>query len=1350
MESSNIVQIKSLVQFTRGTSSVWAALTTPIPAGVVVFSIDDGVFKLGDGATAYANLPTLFTFSQLVSAQGGAEALFDQPDPNTAGNLVVISSEANGKIMYSTSDTSLADLLTMVTNLETENASQDVAIANLLSASLSIDSTIATGTDGDLVVIKNGRYVDSGITVAQLRSQVASGVTFVPGSHVLEPVFYTTADLKIVADKMNLTDNNTYYVDVVGCNNSVETPTFGLTCSNPNVIINHISGQIFSITLNNICGNAAVESTLILVGSVDDGTGNATVRKAFVAIVYRDNIIEVVYGGASDLQTGNNVFYGITTDRNNDIIAVGSGSYSGVSSAVGLIAKFDNNLNLIAQQIYGDGSGASFNAVAVDSANNIICVGYDKGNTSSGLIVKFDTNLQILIEKEVDPIMTQAAFVAVAIDTLGSIFCICNGNANGTITKFDLSLNVLGQTVYNVSGVNGGRFFDLAVDHNNNVIAVGDVYSSSTDNNALVVKFDNSLNAITQISYGGSANDRFLSVIVDSGNNIICAGYTFSESVIGGNPTYNDALIVKFDPSLNVLSHKIYGGSYNDVFTGVGIGKNGNVYASGYTFSAGTGFPVYSDTIFVKFDPSLSIIIEKNYGAINSSDSFQGIVVDGNGHIICGGNTNSGFGIPSFLMMKLGNQITSGIFVGTVLPALVLYDSSLTSIPSTLATSSLFSLILTNGISVGMVAAVMPTAVAVSKVDRDILQSTSASSLSIVSLGVYTDAGCTAPAAILYNSTTYYCKIIPSGGGGSQTTDTYTLTSNNAGAVVTAVGNGIFSLAVGIVASAGTLSLSASAYFSGVTTYSNMTIPLNGVPPMVISSVGFFSDLGCTQTATVFDSARTYYAKIIASQIGNDPNNFTYTLSSNNNYATTVSDNGGIFSIIIGNLAVATPLTVTATAAYEGVSGQGTGSIMMTGVLPMQISTINLCSDSGCTNPVTLFNNNTTYYASVVPIGGGGSQTTDTYTLTSNNGNAVVTPVGNGIFKVMIGVASAGTLTLTGAASFGVNTTPPTTKTIALSGQSQISVNNVGIYSDAGCTNGVTILNNNTTYYAKVVPGGSGGSQTTDSYSLISNNVNVTTSAVGNGVFQLNVGTPGTGTFTLTATVAYGGNISTAATQNVTLSGQAQISISSIDVYYDSGCIIPVTTRHPNTTYFVKVVSGGGGGSQAGDSYSLTSNSSDVSVASNRGNGVFQVNVGTPSTGTFTLTATVAYGGNTSIPTILNITLDGHDPITITGLVQTDATTIKASYTGGNGSIAWSVTGLVPENLGYCSIRSVINLNNGTFSWVEYDNTGGDMFDRSGTYSLPVTVTAVSNGQSSSKSINVTIYYNIWYTGNPG
>ena len=94
---------------------------------------------------------------------------------------------------------------------------------------------------------------------------------------------------------------------------------------------------------------------------------------------------------------------------------------------------------------------------------------------------------------------------------------------------------------------------------------------------------------------GGSGIDYFISVILDSSDNIIVAGYTDSQGAGG-----YDALLAKYDSSGTLLWQKILGGSGTDIFVSVILDSSDNIIAAGYTASQGAGS---NDGLLVKLPP---------------------------------------------------------------------------------------------------------------------------------------------------------------------------------------------------------------------------------------------------------------------------------------------------------------------------------------------------------------------------------------------------------------------------------------------------------------------------------------------------------------------------------------------------------------------------------------------------------------------------------------------------------------------------------------------------------------------------------------------------------------------------
>ena len=470
-------------------------------------------------------------------------------------------------------------------------------------------------------------------------------------------------------------------------------------------------------------------------------------------------------------------------------------------------------------------------------------------------------------------------------------------------------------------------------------------------------------------------------------------------------------------------------------------------------------------------------------------------------------------------------------------------------------------------------------------------------------------------------------------------------------------------------------------------------------------------------------------------------------MSSNNGGVVTAAVGNGVFSLTVGTPTAGT-LTLTGTATYGGNSATTTRTSTLSGQAQISVGSIGLYSNSGCTLPVTVLNNNLTYYAQVVPAGGGGSQSTDTYTLSSNNSSVVVAAVGNGVFSLAVATPTAGTLTLTATDTFGGNTSGNATQTATLSGVAQITAG-MNLYADSGCTTIVAVLNNSTIYYAKIVPTGGGGSQSTDTYTLSSNNAGVVvTSNLGNGVFKITVGTPSAGTVQLTGTASYGGNTSSPTNPIWTVTGQAQITVASVKIYTTSACTTQVTTLYDDITYYAQVVPAGGGGTQNGDTYTLSSNNGSVSVSATLGSGVFPINVGQPAAGTLTLTATASYGGNTSVSNTGTATLAGPEGISVgyscvfsdSGCTQGVGSfnnntyyyvKFTASETGWPGGYTWGCS----SNNGQVAIT--YNYGNGIFQIYVYTVPYGGA-------TLTLTGSASANGQTGYS------YPGIWCNGIPG
>ena len=635
-----LTRIDTIVQFTQGTAS-WNNVNTPVPAGVVVIDTENKIIKEGDGTTLLANLPVCLDYDFNSSTSGALT-----PEGDDVGKITIADDS-----MYKSSSINLADILTSITSKAAVDITQETRITDLTNQ-LGIIATVSEDVvDGTIVVCSNSQYIPGDRTLTQLIADlVAQASVAETGMHIADLEWYTDSGLTNKVVKPNeVSENSTYWCKITGFHDNAELSNvdFGLATLTQNIIITNDSNE-------QSCG-----------------------------------IIAAVYGGSNY-----DYFQGVTVDNSNNIICVGYTNSEGTGSSAysnALVVKFDSNLNIAARKIYGGDSNDYFYGVAVDSSDNIICVGttFSEGtNGNNALVVKFDSSLNIAARKIYGG-DSNDYFYGVAVDSSDNIICVGTTFSEGTngsamIVKFDSGLNIVVRKIY--GGNNGDEFRVVTIDSSGNIICVGHTASEGSNTDALVIKFDSNLNILTRKIYGGSNGDIFYGVAIDNSDNIICAGYTNSEGT--GSPTYSNALIVKFDSGLNIVVRKIYGGSNVDIFYSVIVDSFDNIICAGYTQSEGTGS--YS-ALIVKFDSDLDVLSHKIYSG-TGEDLFYGITIDNSNDIVCVGNTSSeGSGSVDALILKLPNNIPSGTHTGTILTNLTLTDSTLTLANSnlTLANSTL-------------------------------------------------------------------------------------------------------------------------------------------------------------------------------------------------------------------------------------------------------------------------------------------------------------------------------------------------------------------------------------------------------------------------------------------------------------------------------------------------------------------------------------------------------------------------------------------------------------------------------------------------------------------------------------
>lgn len=655
---TNFDLAEAAINFTAGTEATWNAFVLPIPENVVVYTVDTKKFKKGDGNHRFSELEDGPSIAGIASGEETVVNVLTQLEAGDEDSIIAISNE-----IYDASATKLNDLIARLNILANSNT---VQTANMDAADLQfglVNNTITNSDNGKLAVVI-GHDMSAGVLPDTLSVQAP-----VNPINIRSIKFYDDSNLK--NEVTRLYGNNVYYCNANVQHDTADVDNITITLDDDKnyITTEHIARGIFKLTL----GEAPYDETASFTVTGTYNTDTITVSKD-ISIIKEHTILVGVYGG-----NGRDTFNSVTVDSAGNIVCCGFTTSEHSSSYYqAIVIKFDSNMNIIAKKKYGgDRSSDLFNMHAIDSNDNIVCVGYgysEQLGYEDAYIVKFDSNLNVIAKKYYGGTVGDI-FWGVTIDSSNNIFCAGNTNSEfvstpsetsvGLIVKFDSSLNILTRKVYG-STTGHVQIRGCTTDSQNNVICCGLTVEGTIAgyHNCFVIKFDNSLNILAR-KYTGRAtsSECFYRVATDSQNNIICCGLT---TVIASNLT--QAVIVKFDSSLNVIVKKYT--SDRSILRDIVIDSSDNIVCVGNISS----IDPFSDGAIVKFNSNLDVLGVKTVSSDSTYDTFMGVTIDQNGRILAAGATNVEYDKAESLIVRFPESIPAGIFTGTILSRLKIND----------------------------------------------------------------------------------------------------------------------------------------------------------------------------------------------------------------------------------------------------------------------------------------------------------------------------------------------------------------------------------------------------------------------------------------------------------------------------------------------------------------------------------------------------------------------------------------------------------------------------------------------------------------------------------------------------
>ena len=349
---------------------------------------------------------------------------------------------------------------------------------------------------------------------------------------------------------------------------------------------------------------------------------------------------------ANQILTAGRIFGSIATvDNEGALIVIGSSSFFSNGRSEAFFFKYAPSGTRLCMKTFGNGEPLdTFGySVVTDSSDNIYIVGTTQtfgGEDYDVFLQKYDQSCNFVYRLQwAGPGNDVARGIAVdATDNVyitGSTTSFGSGQADVFLLKYTSD----GTLVFSKTW--GGQQNDygngVAVDIQDNVYVVGSTSSyGAGQSDVVLLKFDPSGNLLFQQTWGGSQNDYGTGVVVDAAGDAYVAGYTFSR---GATPGISSVVLLKYDPSGNLLLNRMWGGTQNDFSSGIAVDIAGNLYVTGYTFSYGVT-PGVASTFLLKFDQSGSLLFQRIWGG-HKGDFGYGIAVDFAGNVYVTGYTYS-------------------------------------------------------------------------------------------------------------------------------------------------------------------------------------------------------------------------------------------------------------------------------------------------------------------------------------------------------------------------------------------------------------------------------------------------------------------------------------------------------------------------------------------------------------------------------------------------------------------------------------------------------------------------------------------------------------------------------------
>lgn len=342
-------------------------------------------------------------------------------------------------------------------------------------------------------------------------------------------------------------------------------------------------------------------------------------------------------------------------DSSDNLYTVGyvtDGSYKGI------VSKFDANGTIQWQRTLGASSPSDtiFLAVDLDNSNNVYVTGTTSSDGSLNArevqVAKYDTNGSLQWQKTLGTAGTLQQGLGVAVDAATGDFYIVGGFWPSSSSQ----LNRVIVAKYNTSGVlqwqrsltpavlsNDSSGQDIALDSAGNVYIVGSTPTSTSNNQAVLVKYNSSGALQWQVGLSNATGQsQYEGIAIDSSDNIFVTGFVVASAVSYG-------VVAKYNTSGVIQWKKQIGDSGGGVpnLTDVTLDSSGNMYTTG------------PGENILKYDTNGSLQWQRTLAATSYTINLYSIALDSSDNLVVGGYIRSAGNVNQILLFKAPGDGTS-------------------------------------------------------------------------------------------------------------------------------------------------------------------------------------------------------------------------------------------------------------------------------------------------------------------------------------------------------------------------------------------------------------------------------------------------------------------------------------------------------------------------------------------------------------------------------------------------------------------------------------------------------------------------------------------------------------------